>query len=128
MSKMWKGPCDALRATYSDPLASRLHRRAGEQLIAYDINHAGTLATVYRVEKRGGEWYRIDLGSVQGADPMNTYINVALAYTSHDQELFALIAEQICRRADEVTSIARLLAKVVAEAEDTLSLAATLNV
>lgn len=102
MSKMWKGPCEALTATYSCSIASRLHRRAGEQLIAYDTNHAGTLANVYRLEKRGDQWFRIDLGTVEGCDPMNTFINASLAYTEHDQELFSLIARDIERRTDDV--------------------------
>jgi hypothetical protein len=90
-------------------LAARFHRRAGEQLIAYDVDNSGTLATVYRLEKRNGEWFRVDLGAVRGSDPMNTVINVALGYTKHDHELFGLIATQIERRTDEVTSSLRYL-------------------
>lgn len=123
MSKMWKGPCEALTATYSCSIASRLHRRAGEQLIAYDTNHAGTLANVYRLEKRGDQWFRIDLGAVEGADPMNTFINAALAYTRHDQELFSLISRQIERRMESLIATLRYLDRTVDEVADTLSLA-----
>jgi hypothetical protein len=105
MSKMWKGPCAELLATYANPIATRLHRRAGEQLISYDTNHAGTIANVYRLEKRGDQWFRIDLGTVEGGDPMNTFINASLAYTEHDHELFSLIARHLGARTDEVLTI-----------------------
>lgn len=107
MSKMWKGDCEELKATYADPIATRLHRRAGEQLIAYRVDHSGRRAEVYRMEKRGDQWYFIDLGVVEGGDPMNTFINAALAYTKHDHELFSLIARHIERRTDDVLSTLR---------------------
>jgi len=104
MSKFWRGPTEALKATYADSIASRLHRRAGEQRIAYETDHTGRTAKVWRVEKRGEQWYQIDLGTVRGDDPMNTFINVALAYTDHDPELFSLIGRQLERRTDEILS------------------------
>lgn len=111
MSKMWKGPCAELLATHANPIATRLHRRAGERLISYDINHEGTLATVYRLEKRGKEWFRIDLGVARGGDPMNTFINASLYYTEHDQELFSLIARHIEARTDDVIGTLREISK-----------------
>jgi hypothetical protein len=105
MSKMWKGECDELRATYANPIATRLHRRAGEQLIAYRTDHSGRRAEVYRMEKRGDQWYFVDLGVVEGGDPMNTFINASLAYTEHDHELFSLIARHLGARTDEVLTI-----------------------
>jgi hypothetical protein len=120
MAKMWKGPCEALKASYSCPIAVRLARRAGEQHIAYDTDHSGTRATVWRMERRSGEWCRVDLGTAEGADPMNTYINVALEFTRHDQELFSLIAAQIDKRAEEVISVLRDLVKRADAATDDL--------
>jgi hypothetical protein len=111
MSKTWEGPSEALKATASCSIASRLHRRAGEQLIAYDTDSQGTLATVYRLEKRAGEWFRHDLGIVKGGDPMNTIINVALAHTRHDHELFSLIARHIERRTEDVIAALRYCSK-----------------
>jgi hypothetical protein len=124
MSMMWKGPSRALKATFANPIAVRLHRRAGEQHIAYDLDYEGRSAQVYRLTRHvTGIWVRSSAGTVTGGDPMNTIINVSLALTKHDAELFALIAQHITERTDEITADLRRLDSVLEEVEDTLSLA-----
>ncbi len=120
---MWKGPSAALRATYADPVASRLHRRAGEQGIAYNtLDHEGLSVEVFRMIRRDdGTYFCPVLGQAHGGDPMNTFINAALQYTEHDAELFALIARDIERRENEIHTIWRGLSKKLEVMADTIS-------
>jgi len=111
MSKMWKGPCDALKATYADPLAARFHRRASEQQISYTLSADGRAAQVARIEQRRSGWHTVSIGVASGDDAMNTIVNVALEFTAHDHELFALIAEHIAHRTDDVIATLRDLNK-----------------
>ena len=95
-------------------------------MIAYDTNHAGTEAHVYRMVKLASGNYRFDtLGHVKGGDPVNLFINVALQHTPHDAELFALIGEltaerlaaltgDIQKQINAVTGIADVLAGAMA--------------
>lgn len=104
MSKMWRGPCEAVKASYMNPIATRLHRRAGEQSIFYDISHDGRSSKAWRLEKRGDTWHEIPLGAVEGGDPLNTYINASLEFTKHDAELYSLIARDLAARTDDLVS------------------------
>lgn len=114
MTRMWKGPCEAVKAALADPIAIRLHRRAGEQMVFCKVADDGRSALVFRLQ-RG---FQSILGIAQGRDPLDTIVNVALEFTEHDPELFGLIAALIERRTDEVTSDLAVLSKKLGHAID----------
>lgn len=121
MSKMWTGPSEDYRLALTDPVAVRLHRRAGEQGIAYNIANNGRSAEVFRMVKvRDGLWNLPVLGTVEGDDAIHCCINAALEYTEHDPELFSLIARDIDRRTTEILSGIHGAIKRVTGIADTL--------
>lgn len=100
MSKLWKGPCAELKADYDDLLARRLHRRASRLLISYRAEHDGRSAQVFRIEERRDGWYQIPIGVAYGGDVPNLWLNIHLAHTPLDAELFEIASTMILRRAE----------------------------
>jgi hypothetical protein len=123
---MWRGPCDAAKACYADPLAIRLVRRAAENNIGFVLAHDGRSAEVYRLERRQGNYVRIALDPVEGGDPLNVIANFALQYTPHDPDLFDALYALVLRRLDEVTSEVTSVVKRLGAALDALDESATI--
>ncbi len=98
MSKMWRGPSDSLKAAYSDPLATAMTRRCGRLGIFFNIQHDGRKAEVFTL--RGD--YKVPAGEMQGGDPLNVILNVALQHTPFDADLRSQAEALLARRTDEV--------------------------
>lgn len=102
MTRMWRGPCEALRAAYSDPLWGAIHRRGGRLHIACTVTDDGRFADFYRIEKINGEWYRFDLGRVKGGDPYFTVLAGYRRFTPLDAELIEQNHAYIERQAESI--------------------------
>lgn len=100
MSLLWRGPSSEVTAALGNPVALKLHRRAGKQSIAYNIAHNGRSAEVFRMEKSRGNWHLVPLGTAHGADPLDTYLVAAFEFTEHDDELVELATAVIEQRID----------------------------
>ncbi len=102
MAQMWKGPCSRLIAAHADPLWAAIHRRNMKLGIGCEVDNDGRTAHFYSVTKRGGEWYRHDLGRVEGADPTLLALWGSHSFTAPDAELFALHHQYLDRLIQEV--------------------------
>ena len=111
---MWKGPCARLLAAHHDTLWHRVHRRNMKLGIACEVSNDGRTASFYSISKKGGDWYRHDLGRVEGPDPILNSLWGSHSFTAPDAELFALHHEYLARLLDEVRLDAEHLAKRIA--------------
>jgi hypothetical protein len=102
MARMWRGPCEALRAAHADPLWAAIHRRGGRHFVACNVAPDGRSADFYRLEKVKGEWYSFDLGRVQGGDPHFTVLAGYRRFTPLDAELIQLNAAYLDRVAGDI--------------------------
>lgn len=118
MARMWKGPCESLKAAGADPLWAAIHRRAGRLNIACNVESDGRSATFFRVEKIRGEWYSFDLGRVQGGDPYFTVLAGYRQFTPLDAELIAQNCAYIARQAEEIDIACLTLAGTLSAAVD----------
>lgn len=118
MTRMWRGPCEALRQASSDPLWAAIHRRGGRLSVACTVAHDGRSADFYRVEKIKGEWYRFDLGRVEGGDPYFTVLAGYREFTPFDPELFEQNHAYLERVAEDVVLDGRLIASKLGQAVD----------
>lgn len=118
MSMLWKGPSREVTVALGNPIAIKLHRRAGRQGVAYNISHDGRTAEVFRIEGSNGRYRFVPLGTVQGADPLDAYLAAALAFTEHDAELVELATGLIEQR---IEALAPALAAVNKQAATVLS-------
>jgi hypothetical protein len=115
---LWTGPSAEVTAALGNPVALKLHRRAGRQSIAYNLSHNGRTAEVFRMEKSRGQWFLVPLGTARGADPLDTFLNAALEYTEHDDELVELATALIEQR---IEALAPAFAAVEKRANTVLS-------
>lgn len=124
MAQMWKGPCSALIAAHGDPLWSAVHRRNMKLGVACDVTNDNT-AHFYSISKRGGEWYRHDLGRTEGPDPILNSLWGSHSFTAPDAELFALHHQYVDRLVEQArTEAAHLVAraeKVLFELQDEMA-------
>ena len=100
MAKMWKGPCEALRAAHADPLWAAIHRRAGRQGVFMDIDLEATIGTFFTIENG----YKRVVGQVRGSDPMLIALHGYHRFTDSDSELFEQHHTYLLRLADEIAS------------------------
>ena len=129
MSKMWKGPTPLLRAAYANPVWAALHRRNGRLGVCCDTDPTtGCHAEVFVIRKgRDGEWYRQELGAVEGDTPLSTAFKASHEFTPFDAELLTLHHEYIESLAEDAVFETRQLMKridsAVEEYADTLAVA-----
>lgn len=118
MSLLWRGPSAEVIDAMCNPVALKMHRRAGQQSVAYRLSRDGRTAEVFRMEKSRGQWFFVPLGTVRGADPLDTFLNAALEYTEHDDELVELATALIEQR---IEALAPAFAAVEKRANTVLS-------
>lgn len=119
MTRMWRGPCDALKAASSDPLWAAIHRRGGRLGVFCNVTHDGKLASFFSVEKIRGEYYQRDIGQARSdGDPYFAVLAGFRQFTPLDPELIALNASYIGRLADEIESDCHMLAVKLDKAVD----------
>src|SRR5690349_8576469 len=102
MTRMWRGPCAALKKAESDALWTAIHRRAGRMGIACSVEHDGRSADFYRIDKIRGDFYRTDLGRVSGADPYSTVLAGYRRFTPLDAELLSQSHQYVERLAEDI--------------------------
>jgi hypothetical protein len=102
MARMWRGPTAELKKAEADPLWAAIHRRAGRLNVFCDAEHDGRTAKFFKLEKRSDGWYRIELDTVRGADPMLTALWGAHRFTPLDAELLQLHHTYLERLAEEI--------------------------
>lgn len=122
MTRMWRGPCEGLKAAENDPLWVAIHRRGGRHLVSCNVALDGRSADFFRLEKIGGAWHRRDLGSVGGRDPFSTALAGYRRFTPFDADLVRQNHAYIERMAEEIsfqcsTAIDKLAAAVDAFCE-----------
>ena len=118
MTRMWRGPCESLRAAQSDPLWAAIHRRGGRHQVSCNIAFDGRSADFYRVEKIKGDWYQFDLGRVEGGDPFFTVLAGYRRFTPFDAELREQSFSYIERVADEIDFDCALISRKLSAAVD----------
>jgi len=118
MTRMWRGPCDALKATSSEPLWAAIHRRGGRLNVACHVEHDGRSASFFRVEKIRGEWYQFDLGRVHGGDPYSTVLEGFRRYTPLDAELLQQNHAYVERLAGEIGDDCAYLVRKLGQCAD----------
>jgi hypothetical protein len=107
MAKMWTGPCKELIDSYTDKLASRLHRRASKLGISYTAAFDGRSAKVERFEKQGAGYVFTPIGEATGSDVPNLWLNIHLQFTPIDAELVEIASAMVLRRAEAVAAEVR---------------------
>lgn len=100
---LWDGPSPELIASCTNPVASALHARARKVGLCYEANHKGTRVVVSRLEGGNGRHTMTKIDEVEGADPLDTFLNVALKYTDLDDELLRLATTLIEQRIDALS-------------------------
>jgi hypothetical protein len=102
VTRMWRGPCEALKSAEADPLWAKLHRRNGRLGVFCNVDQAGRQASFFSISKHRGEFYQHDLGDVTGADPMLTVLRGAHKFTPLDGDLIQLHHAYLERLAEDI--------------------------
>lgn len=102
MARMWRGPSAEMKAAEADPLWAKLHRRNGRLGIFCDVDNAGRIASFFRVAQQRGEFYRHELGVVEGADPMLSVLRGSHEFTPLDGDLIQLHHAYLERLAEDI--------------------------
>jgi hypothetical protein len=118
MTRMWRGPCEALKATNADALWAAIHRRGGRLNIACNVAHDGRSANFFRVEKIRGEWFQFDLGRVEGGDPYSTVLAGYRRYTPLDAELLTQNHSYLERMAEDIVLDGNAIVAKLGQAAD----------
>lgn len=121
MTRIWSGPCEALKKAQADPLWAAMHRRNGRLGVACTIEPDGRSGDFYEVVKRRGEWYRHDLGRVSGENPFIVTLNGSHRFTPFDAELRDMHYTYLDRLAGDVEEGLHDLVKAADGAADDLA-------
>lgn len=111
MIRMWRGPCEAIRATESDPLWAAIQRRNGRLGVFCNVDNDARVAEFYTIEERRGGLYQIDLGRVEGnhGDPYLLCLWGSHDFTDLDPELIQLHHQYLGRLAENIVLDGRML-------------------
>lgn len=116
MTRMWRGPAAELKEAQADPLWAAIHRRGGRLGVACNVESDGRTADFWRVEKRGADFYQVELGRVRGADPYMTVLNGYRRWTPLDAELVSLNVRYLEREALAIVADCRLVVSKLEQA------------
>jgi hypothetical protein len=101
MARMWQSPTAEMKMAHSDPLYAAIANRCRLQGVFFNTDHTGRAALAFKLTRQRDDWYRHELGAVEGASPLSTALAVAHAFTAFDTALLAQHSEYIERLATD---------------------------
>lgn len=121
MTRMWRGPSESLKAAESNSLWAAIHRRGGRHLVACDVSPDGRSADFYRLQSIKGDWFRFDLGRVEGETPFSTVLAGYRRFTPLDAELLDQNVAYIEQAASEIDRDCLMIAGKLSGAVDSFT-------
>jgi hypothetical protein len=104
---MWRGPSQAVKESYSDPITTRLARLCSRAGVHYNMADDGRSAEVFQLRRASDTWARVVIGRVEGTEPAHVALGVARQFTPINADLLALATAWLEREIERVAFVAR---------------------
>lgn len=121
MSKMWRGPSQAVRDSASDPLSRGIVRRIARYGVFITFSDDGKSAEIYQLRQRGGDWVKHPLDPINGFDPVDTALRIAFEHTPFDGEFIAQRTEYLIRKSESLAQLVRMEMRLCDEIDGLIS-------